>query len=143
MNTYDLRHAPVILTVALTPGLEAEGTVIFDDGESLNTIENQFYTEMKYTWSFLNHTHDSFRMEPQVSGWWQDDEYTDLMALHVFGCIGRPVDLKKLNYKTGVTEDIEAHITYSYQTAQCWFYFKSAIMMNEDSEIFIDYSGAP
>ena len=138
MNTYDIRHGPVILKIALNQTEGAQGMVIFDDGESLNTFENSLYTQMNYFWKNLNSTHYSLRLEPVLNGWWNNDEFTSLQALNIYGCTGRPSVMMKINIPTGKTEPIYADTSFSSDRQVCEINFQTGIAMNENSEIFIN-----
>ncbi|OMJ73940.1 hypothetical protein SteCoe_27284 [Stentor coeruleus] len=139
MSLRDTRNSNISLIIVQGPGVEAIGTVIFDDGSTYGNMANGNYLEVEYQFFSHNSTFDYLTLQQLQSGYTRaTGEWPYISTLIFYGCTAAPEAVYKLSGGM-VPTFIPANVYWSAEDMICKIWLKNYLMPDEMATLLIDY----
>jgi alpha-glucosidase (family GH31 glycosyl hydrolase) len=130
----DLRASNTTLVIAPDASGTATGTVIYDDGESLDTISAGKYTAVVYQFTQVSPTSATLTISVQEDGYTRaKNEFPYISMVMIYGCVGRPL--------TAAANGIQLVVLTEYNALHgtCWLSLDGQVQVDQPTNITIAF----
>ncbi|OMJ70530.1 hypothetical protein SteCoe_31460 [Stentor coeruleus] len=139
MSLRDTRYSNISLIIVQGPGVEAIGSVIFDDGSTYGNMANGNYLEVEYQFFSHNSTFDYLTLQQLSYGYSrQTGEWPYISTLIFYGCTAAPESVYKLSSGM-IPTFIPANVYWSAEDMICKIWLKNYLQPDEMATLLIDY----